>query len=296
MKNRPLFLTIILVFLSLVYLAEATSFKNSIFYYIAKQKNNIPHRYITPTDTQVSLFRQAVGYILIKDFGSALKSAGAVGYTLKSITHTNGLTYHILESTDPKFRPWGTYVFYLEDDKRDIVIEVPHPIEEKNASKIGIRSFVGPNNDTKATAFLMAGSRIGVGDVVSLPESFFQAAHEASASETTTVVLQIHGFSRRKFPQIILTSGTPVAIPAMDNLIDELIQNDFEVGIYDGTLYSDFGATQNEQAKYSNSVSGSFIGVFLNQAVHHSRSKNNLVIEAIEEYALGETSAAETST
>lgn len=295
MKNRLLSLTLILIFLFLVYLAEATSFKNNLFYYIAKQKNNIPRRYIAPTDSQVSLFREAVGHILQEEFASAASAAGSVGYTLKSITHTNGSTYHILESADPKFRPWGTYVFYLEDDKRDIVIEVPHPYDEKNTSKIGIRAFVGPNSDTKATAFLMSGSR-KTGDVVSLSESFFQAAHEESASETTTIVLQVHGFNRRKYPQIILTSGTSVAISAMDNLVDQLVQRDFEVGIYNGTQFADFGATQNEQAKFTNSINGSFIGIFLNQAVHHSKSKNTLVAEAIEEYATVESPSSETTT
>lgn len=296
MKKRTLLLTTILIFLSLVYLAEATSYKNNLFYYISKQRNKIPYRYTEPTDTQKALFREAVGQLLIEQFAGAARAAGAVGYTLKSITHTNGITYYILESTDPKFRPWGTYVFYLGDDKRDLVIEVPHPIEEKNTSKIGIKAFVGPNNDTKATAFLMSGSRKGSGDVTVISESLFQAAHEAAASESPTIVLQIHGINRRKYPQIVLSSGTPVAISAMDNLVDAFIQNDLEVGIYDGIQYTDYGATQNEQAKATNSISGSFIAIFLNQIVHHSKSKNNFVIDAIEEYAVAESASSETST
>lgn len=297
MKNRPLFLIIILIFLFLVYLAEATSYKNNLFYYIAKQKNKIPRRYIAPTDTQISLFREAVDHILNSDFASAQSAASSVGYRLKSITHTNDLTYYMLESTDPSFRPWGTYVFYLGSDRGDFVkvIEVPHPYEEKNTSKIGVMAFENTDSETQVTAFLMAGSRKGTGDVTLLADSFFQAAHEVSASETTTIVLQIHGFNRRKYPQIILTSGSSVAIDAMDNLIDQLVQKDFEVEIFNGTQFADFGATQNEQAKFTNSINGSFISIFLNQAVHHSKSKNTLVIEAIEEYVEVETPETPTS-
>lgn len=296
MKNRPLSLTIILIFLFLVYLAEASSFKNNLFYYIAKQKNKIPHRYITPTATQTALFREALAHILAGDFASAQSTADAVGYRLRSIKHTNNKTYYILESTDPSFRPWGTYVFYLGSGRGDFVkvIEVPHPYEEKNTSRIGIMAFENFTEntaiETQVTAFLMAGSRKGKGDVTLLADSFFQAAHEVTASETTTIVLQIHGFNRRKYPQIILTSGTSVAIDAMDNLIDQFIQKDLEVEIFNGTEFTDFGATQNEQAKFTNSIiNGSFIGIFLNQAIHHSKSKNTLVIEAIEEYVETET-------
>lgn len=290
---RKKILLAIAILLSLAYLAEATSFKNNIIRYVYRQRNKIPRRYIEPTDTQIALFREAVDNILDSDFASAQSAAGAVGYRLKLITHTNGLTYYILESTDPDFRPWGTYVFYLGSDRGNFVIEAPHPYEEKNTTKIGIMAFESTGSETKATAFLMAGSRKGTGDVTLLAESFFQAAHEITAPDTTTVVFQIHGFNRRKLPQIILTSGTPIAISAMDNLVDELIQNGFEVGIYNGTLYADYGATQNEQARFTNSIGGSFIGVFLNQIVHHSKSKNALVIDAIED-TISESLSTET--
>lgn len=291
MKNKFLLLSIVLS-LSILCIAEATSYKNNLIYYVAKQKNKIPRRYIAPTDTQIALFREAVYFILQKDFAGATRSSNSAGYKLKSLTHTNGSTYYIIESTDSKYRPWGTYVFYLGDDKTDYIVEVPHPMEEKNTYTIGIKAFI----DSKATAFLLSGSRKGVGDVTLNADSIFQAVHEEVAKSADTTVVQVHGFNNRKYPQIVLTSGTPVAITAMDNLIDELIQNDFEVGVYDGIQYPNCAATQNEQAKYTNSISGSFIGIYLNQAIHHSKKKNILVIDAIEEYTVSETTTTETST
>lgn len=291
MKKRLLCLIVILIFIFSFYLAEATSFKNNLKHYVAKQRNKIPNRYTAPTDTQISIFREAIDSMLNEEFASAASLAGAIDYSLKSLTHSNGSTYYILEPSDPKLRPWGTYIFYLEDDNENVLVEAPHPIEEKNTSSIGINAFI----DSKARTFLMSGSRKGAGDVTVIPESVFQAVHEEAAGETQTVVLQIHGFNRRKLPQAILTSGTPVAISAMDLLVDELIQNDFEIGIFDGTQFADFGATQNEQAKFTNNIGGSFIGIFLNQAVHHSKSKSALIVDAIKEYALTETTSSETT-
>lgn len=275
--------------MSAFYAAEATSYKNNLVHYVAKQKNKIPKGYTAPESAQVDLMREAIRFILAEDFAGADRAAGAIGYTLRAITSTNNLTYYILESSDPKHRPWGTYIFYLGSGKGDFVIEVPHPAEEKNTSKIGIMAFECTDSETKPVAFLLSGSRKGAGDVTLDASSIFQAVHEEAASETTTIVLQIHGFNRKRYPQIVLTSGTPVAIPAMDNLVDKLIQNDFEVGIYDGVQYADVGSTQNEQAKYTNSIGGSFIGIFLNQAVHNSKKQSGRVIDSIEEYVESET-------
>lgn len=284
MKIRLLLFFIVLS-LSILCIAEATSYKNNLIYRVAKQKNKIPRSYIAPTDTHISLMRDAIYFLLRQEFAGATRSANSLGYIIKSFTHTNESTYYILESTDSKYRPWGTYVFYLGDDKTDYVIEVPHPIEEKNTCRIGIKAFI----DSKATAFLLSGSRKGAGDVTLNVDSIFQAVHQEVAKSSSTVVMQIHGFNNRKYPQIVLTSGTPVAISAMNNLIDELIKNDFEVGIYDGIQYTNCAATQNEQAKYTNSIGGSFIGIYLNQAVHHSKKKNTLVIDAIDEYTVTES-------
>jgi hypothetical protein len=82
----------------------------------------------------------------------------------------------------------------------------------------------------------------------------------------------------------------------MDGLVDTLIQNDFDVGIYDGQQYQNCGATQNEQAKFTNSIGGSFIGVYLNRTVHRSKKESDKVIDAIEEYTINETIAVETPT
>lgn len=291
MKNKFLLLSIVLS-LFILCIAEATSYKNNLIYYVAKQKNKIPRRYISPTDTQIDLLREAVYFILQKDFAGATRAANSAGYKLNAKEHTNDSTYYRLESADSKYRPWGTYVFYLGDDKTDYIIEVPHPMEEKNTCTIGIKAFI----DSKATAFLLSGSRKSAGDVTLNANSIFQAVHEEVAKSADTVVIQIHGFNNRKYPQIVLTSGTPVSISAMDSLVDELIEEDLEVGIYDGIQYTDYGATQNEQAKYTNSIGGSFIGIYLNQAIHHSKKKNTLVIDAIEEYTVTETTTTETPT
>lgn len=63
--------------------------------------------------------------------------------------------------------------------------------------------------------------------------------------------------------------------------VEQLILNDFIVGTHNGVECADYGATQNEQAKYTNSISGLFIGLYLNRAVHNSKVKSDLIINAI---------------
>lgn len=286
MKTKSLFLAVILICLSIASSAEA----GNLIRYIAKIKNKIPRGYTAPTDTQIALFREAVSHILRGEFAGATLVANAIEYRRRAFTHTNGSTYYILESADPKFRQWGTFVFKPGSDKKNYIIEVPHPVEEKNTSIIGIKAFI----DSGATAFLLSGSRKSACDVTLDPNTFFQAAHEVISSSYNNIVsLQIHGFNRKDYPNIVLTSGTSGAISAMDDLVEQLMLEDFVVGIYNGILYSDYGATQNEQAKYTNSIGGSFIGLYLNQAVHHSKKKSDLIIDVIEG-TLTETTTPET--
>lgn len=288
MKIRSLIPAVILICLSIASSAEA----GDLIRYIAKLKNKIPRSYIAPTDTQTALFREAVFHILRAEFAGATSAADAIGYKVGAFTHTNGSTYYILESTGPKFRQWGTFVFKVGSDKKNYIIEAPHPIEEKNTSIIGIKAFI----DSEATAFLLSGSRKSACDVTLDQNTFFHAAHEVISSSYSNIVsLQIHGFNRKDYPNVVLTSGTPVAISAMDDLVEQLMLEDFVVGIYNGTLYSDYGATQNEQAKYTNSIGGSFIGLYLNQAVHNSKKKGDLIVDVIEG-TLTETTTPETPT
>lgn len=296
-SSRLVFLVIVLVCLSATFLAEAVGYENNLVRYIFRQKNKIPRRgYNQPSEGQIELLRQAAHFIKNNQFAGATRCANAVGYSLKSFIHTNGLTYYVLVSLDPKRRSWGTYVFYLGDDKTNFAMEIPHPVTEVNTSVIGIKAFI----DSQASFFLLSGSRRGAGpgsDVTLNPDSVFEAIHEeVTTSESPPISIQIHGFNNRRYPEIVLTSGSPVVISAMDQLVARLLDENFTVGIYDGVQYDHCGATQNVQAIYTNSIGNDFIGIFLNRIVHNSYNMSNLVVEAIKEYTLDETSGGETST
>jgi hypothetical protein len=298
MKFKIISLSIFLVVLVIFSVVEATDYNDNLVHYIAKQRNKLTSRYTPPTDIQIELMKEAVLFLLNENFAGATRAAQSIGYNLKTITNINNKTYYILESKDTKHRPWGTYVFYLGSDKNNYVIEVPHP-EEKNTSIIGIHAFINtriPIAGVYPLAYLLAGSYKGAGDVTANAKNMFEAVHEVVAFSSNTRVLQIHGFSKKEYPQVVLTSGTPVAISAMDGLVDTLIQNDFEVGIYDGQQYSNCGATQNEQAKFTNSIGGSFIATYLNKEIHTSKKESNKIIDSIKEYTINETIAVETPT
>lgn len=295
MKKR-FFSTLIILLCScfiISYLVADTRYSDSLVHYVSKLKNKIPKRYTAPTESQAIIFRETVGFILQSQFAGATSHANAVGYNVKGFTDKNGLTYYILESKYPKSRPWGTYIFYLETDAVNRVIEVPHPVSEKNVAKIATELFVDTSSETyKPKALFISGSSRSTGDVATLPLSFFQIAHEA-ATDSSTDVVQIHGFNVQEYPQIVMTSGISSVPAAMDKYVEQLVTK-FEVGIFNGVDYSRVAATTNVQAVYTNSIGGNFIGIFLNRQVHYSKRLRDRFIDLTEE-AISETTTTTTS-
>lgn len=297
MRTKTLFLILLLVLLvfclTTLYQKQtsAASYSNDLVRYVAKLKNKIPNRYTSPASSQIAILRQAVWQIFQGEFAGAVIHANAIGYTLTAFTHifTDGTTsvYYILESQNAKLRPWGTYIIYPWSDAIDSVIEIPHPVSEKNTANIGIKLFI----DTKARAFLLSGSRRSKCDVAYTAGTVFQGIHEEVSSETTDVI-QIHSFKIYTYPQIVVTSGSPVIQSRIDKFVMELMEL-FEVGIFNGVQYAKLASINNQQADYTNSIGGNFIGLFLNRAVGHSKRLRSSFI-SLTETAISETTTIET--
>lgn len=268
---------------------SAKSYNNSLLHYVSKLRNDIPNRYITPNSSQIDIMKSASLNILNKYYSLAQTQAEAVQYTLTSIKHTNNKTYYILESKSPRHRPWGTYIFYLGSDKKDVAVEVPHPADDKNTSHIGIKLFI----DSKAKLFLMSGSKRSKCDVAYNANTIFEGIHEATTKETTQV-LQIHSFKNYKYPQIVITTGTSIPPNSLDAYTKQLISY-FSVGIYNGSEYSNLGSTDNVQGIYTNRIHGLFAAFFLNRSTATSKTKSNRFI-SLTEKAISESATTETGT
>jgi len=267
------------------YCTAGAMYSNNLIHYTYKLKNQMPKSYTAPAKYQTEALHNAAWHIINKEFAGASSQAGIAGYGLKTFTHTNGNIYYILESTDPKHRPWGTYIFYMGTDAVNTVIEIPHPDSAANTANIGIKLFI----DSKAKAFLMSSAPKNKCDVTLAEGNPFQAVHEA-VIDSNSDVIQIDTFNISKYPQIVFTSGNPVPAAGMDKYAGYLAE-DFETGIYNGIQYQQLASTANLQAKYTNDTGGDFIGIFLNSIVHRSKNLSNSFI-GLTEQAISETESS----
>lgn len=257
---------------------------DNLIKYVAQLKNKIPRaRYVTPSNTQIRLLQIAATSILHKDFARASRDANSVSYSVKILTHTNGSKYYILYPNHPKHRAWGTYIFYLAADGYDYSIEIPHPLDS-NAVMTGINAFI----DSKAKAFLMSGIHSKKFDVTKEHNNVFNAIHE-EISFCIIGTIQIQGFHINHYPQIFLTSGTSVTNNTMDLLDFTLMDQGFEVEVYNGVDYPEINAADNIQAIYCSGFDDyDFAGLFVNQNMLTSTKKSTLIVDAVEA-AISET-------
>ena len=276
MKKNYIFILIILLCFFTLNITQA----DSLVKYVAKIRNEAPRaRYLQPTAEQIRLLQLAAKSILHKDFSRATHDANVCGYTVRLITNTVGGTtsnYYVLESLSPKYRAWGTYIFYLASDGYNYAIEVPCPLEV-NTSMIGIKGFI----NSKSKIFLMGGTHKKKFNPTITPGSVFQAIHE-EMSYYLLGYIQVREFNVRSYPQIVLTSGTPITNSTMSLLEFGLFLQGFDVDVYDGIHYPMVSATDNLQAIFTSGQGNDFVGLFLNQMTASSKKRSTKVIDAIE--------------
>lgn len=265
------------LFATCIYVQSVSA--ESLIRYIARQKHLVSRARVNNPDAgEVRLMQLSARSIMQGAFARATRDANAVGYRIRTIKHTNDSTYYILESKNAKYRPWGTYVFYRETDAFNTAVEVPNPIKTNTAS-IGIKAFI----DSKSRIFLMSGTHPSLNDVTGTPGSVFDGIHQEISAFAQTII-QIKGFNKKKYPEIVLTSGSSVTNSAMNGLLDELIILDLEVEAYDGFNVAAFSDTDNLQAIYNNSIGNDFVGLYLNRKPLTSKKRSALVIKAIAEF------------
>ena len=115
-------------------------------------------KYVEPTTTESQTWRQIVQAMLSGNYSTAHSLAGTINYRVVQFTDTPPAidqVYYLLErdpaSTD---NHWGAFVFNPTPSRSKLVIQAPHPLQNRNTGNQGVRVF----QTTDAWIFCVAGT------------------------------------------------------------------------------------------------------------------------------------------
>jgi len=256
-------------------------------------------KYVVPSQSDLQSAESAFSILLAwmnihssEKLSEAASSLAAIDYALVRFTDVSGRIFYIAREASGFNRGWGLYIVCVKAPSlyRNLMIEVPHIGFDEFTEKIGVRSFI----QSYSGFLLVAGAHRyanpgAVADVAHTEQCVFHVVHKTWCTNTSTTI-QIHGFAeasagRELYPQIILSSGAPEGSSAVTEMSNILIQNGLTVGIFDGTRYTDLGATTNVQGKYARSVGGKFVHMEIARAVRSSDELSGKVVKGLERFA-----------
>jgi len=183
-----------------------------------------------PTDAQLAAWEQVFQALSRNDTQAAcdLLRDHALPYQLVQFTDLPFQDDQVLllRESEPLTVGWGTYVVRPQA-ARDLVIEVPHPLEDSYTRGEGITFFrqlgakallvAGAHRCANAEFSACGGTTIACGqvepyrtsDVAHAVRSVFQAAHQTWAPcGGETIVVQLHGNGLATCPDLFLSNGT----------------------------------------------------------------------------------------
>ncbi len=176
----------------------------------------------------------------------------------------------------------GLYVARPEQGSRPVTIEVPHPRSDAWTDQIGADVYAR----STARYLLMAGADRGAGDdadVAHAPDAAF-AGTDMLLVRKDWVVVQIHGFTRRRhpgYPDAVVSSGTATPGATATRVARELESQGISTCVYDGTTCADLAARTNVQGQHARAVGADFVHVELERSVRADPALRSRAAQAI---------------
>ena len=183
---------------------------------------------------------------------------------------------------------WGLVVLNPKARRAWLVVEVPHPLFDQETPRFAAEAYLSAG----ARSLLMASTHrrascVGeacASDVAHNPTSLFQRFHEALVDACSTVV-QYHGFARtadrQDYPEVVLSSGSPVVPGGLLALRDALVQRGISADTFDGERYRDLGATTNVQGQQTRNKGATFYHMEHTIAVRRDAGLRAAAVEAL---------------
>ncbi len=241
-------------------------------------------KYSTPNTTADQQWRQIVQDILDEDYASANTTASSLEYRVVEFTDNTtvpGRVYYILEMTPGSTANyWGTYVFNPNPSRSKLVIQAPHPLQNRNTGEQGFRVFkqdgawvyclAGTHKCNSSSYTPCAGTSTSCSetaepyrncDQAHIVDGTFQAmTEELLAVDGDLVIIQPHGFTMESGdPHLVMSNGTKLTptvdyLPTLrDNLLNQDNSLTFKIAHIDTDWDRMIGVT-NVQGRLVNGV------------------------------------------
>ncbi len=183
--------------------------------------------YRDPTEEESDLWAKIVLALLEHRYAQVDTMVHRMDYEILEFQSGNQV-YYLLQKTEESDNYWGTYIFQ-PSACRNLIIQCPHPIKDRNTGEEGIRAFVkanaffyclpGTNRCNREVASPCSGTTsvcssqkkaFRISDVAHNDQSLFQMTTKVlHAFDSTLVFIQLHGFTKRSTdPYVILSNGT----------------------------------------------------------------------------------------
>lgn len=275
--------------------------------------------FIAPPADQLDGFRLTMQQLLLGDVASAINGLDALNYDLNSLNDDSGKTYLVAQERSTGFRGLGTYLVDL-NYARNIIVEVPHPIFDKNTPEEGSDIFQG----LAARALFIAGTHrcanlrtesgcsgrtkacgggsipVRISDAPHFTGNFMYAGHSAALQlDPQPISLNLHGNESERVA-VTLSDGTLFAGRRTD-LVQQLRRAlAARIGRKkvkscnwpsDGLTAANLCGTTNAQGRLSNGSpeacrrnAASASGLFLHIEQHQNiRDDPSLLIQALQD-------------
>lgn len=273
--------------------------------------------FITPSSADVSQFGAAMQALLTGDIEGARSALNILRYDLYDLNDDSGKSYLVAQERSTGFRGQGTY---LVDSQyvRNVVIEVPHPLWDRNTPEEAVAIFQA----LSARALFIAGTHrcanpgiesgcsgtttsclgpsipVRISDAPHSTGNFMYAAHGATLQlAPASVSINLHGNAGEPYA-IEISDGTrrfDGETPLVNRLRNALIARSADAGscnaAEDHLTSSNFCGTTNAQGRLSNgspepcTVNASApSGLFLHIEQHQDvRDNPAVLIDALQE-------------
>ena len=265
--GRTLFTAVLLMALAARPARAARPITTSLVEYMRSIRAFMPtqgsNAYVVPSAADRLAFRAAARALAADDVATAERALAAYpDFEILALTDAaSGASYHALVEKAPLPRGWGFFLFARGPARPDLVLEIPHPLADRDSELAGAKAAVA----LRPAVVLFAGAHRyatanGSSDVAHVAASIFESVHEVALTQGR-VALQIHGFSTAghpDYPEILISSGTTSPGPDGQQVCRSVTAANQGVGcvLFDGSAYTDLGAQANVQGSFARRTFG----------------------------------------
>lgn len=217
--------------------------------------------YVVPTPEERAAFGAAMRALLAGDVAKAEQAVAGRGNfeVLDFRDGEGGPQYWALVEIPPLSRGWGFYFLARAAQRPSVVVEAPHPLADEESELSAARLV----QRLRPRAFCLAGAHryadpARTSDMAHTSLTIFEAVHEALLA-STDLTLQVHGFADAThpgYPDLLLSNATAQPDGRGKRICDAVSAAGLACALFDGTAYTDLGATTNVQAAASQRALG----------------------------------------